>query len=83
MSFPQSERLAPCSNGSSGLRLRSAVPGRVRWDVQALLRAPRRASAVECALHDVPGVRHATANPVTGRVLVEFAPHTTDAGALE
>ena len=50
--------------------------------MQALLRAPQRASAVECALHDATGVRHASANPVTGRVLVEFAPHTTDAQRL-
>ncbi|ATE54983.1 ABC transporter ATP-binding protein [Actinosynnema pretiosum] len=53
-----------------GPRVRSAVPGRQRWDVPQVLRRPVTAHAVETALLRLPGVTTARANPTTGRVLV-------------
>jgi cation-transporting P-type ATPase C len=67
----------------SSLRTRSAIAGRVRWDVPGLRGAPTRASAIRDALLDAAGVRDAVANPVTGRVLVDFEPHSTSAHLLE
>lgn len=54
--------------------LRSAIPGRLRWEIGALRDRPRRAAALEAALEQQPGIDHALANPVTGRLLVRCDP---------
>ncbi|WP_177154595.1 HMA2 domain-containing protein [Actinosynnema pretiosum] len=57
-------------NALAGLRVRSVVPGRQRWQVPHLRANPRAAFALETALLRLPGITHVRANPVTGRVLV-------------
>lgn len=54
------------------LTLRSRVAGRERWDVPCLLRNPAWTGAVQSVLRGEEGVYSAVANPVTGRVLIEF-----------
>ena len=61
--------LVPCS------RLR----GRERWHVGGLKGNKRLAAAVEWALKRESGVEEATANPLTGRVLVRYLPDQTQA----
>jgi ABC 3 transport family/Heavy metal associated domain 2 len=53
-----------------GLRLRSAVPGRIRWEVEALRNRPRNAAAVAMALRQRVGIHSVEATPLTGRLLV-------------
>jgi cation-transporting P-type ATPase C len=63
---------------------RSELPGRIRWQVDGLRGAPRRAAAALAgALHECTGVRRAVANSTTGRLLVEFDDQTTSAAAME
>jgi hypothetical protein len=64
------------------LRARSALAGRVRWDVAGLRDAPIRAAALAEVLHDVSGVRLAIADSITGRLLVEFQPRNTPPSLL-
>jgi manganese/zinc-transporting P-type ATPase C len=64
-------------------RIRSTVPGRIRWDVDGLRDAPMRAAALVSALHGVSGVNRVVANPLTGRVLAEFDSATINGGPLE
>lgn len=54
--------------------LRSAVPGRERWQIDPLRSHPRYAAALERELSLLPPVRSAWANPITGRLLVEYDP---------
>jgi hypothetical protein len=54
------------------LRLRSAVPGRVRWEVAGLRNRPWRAATVEMALRHTPGILAVEATPLTGRLLVRY-----------
>src|SRR5260370_4170257 len=54
------------------MRIRSAVPGRERWEVPILKGNAPLAAAVQLLLRGEPGVIHAEANPVTGRVLITF-----------
>jgi hypothetical protein len=54
--------------------LRSSVLGRNRWEVPCLSGNERWAAAVELVLRGEDGVLEATANPVTGRVLVTYVP---------
>lgn len=56
------------------VHVRSAVPGRERWDVDAIAGNPERARQLQAALASYPGVREAQANPLSGRVLVVFDP---------
>ncbi len=56
------------------IRLRSALPGRERWDVDGLKRKPFLAEELELQLSQERGVLEVKANPVTGRVLVVFDP---------
>ncbi|MFT3770631.1 MAG: HAD-IC family P-type ATPase [Minicystis sp.] len=55
-----------------GLRLRSATPGRTRWEAPALRGRAGHAAAVEKALAEQADVAQAVANPLTGRILVMF-----------
>jgi ATP-binding cassette subfamily B protein len=57
-------------SGGPGVRLRSLVAGRQRWDVGALLDRPDLAQTLEAALLERPGVTGVRANPLTGRLLV-------------
>src|SRR5258708_38768543 len=54
------------------MRIRSAVPGRERWEVPILKGNAPLAAAAQLLLRGEPGVIHAGANPVTGRILVIF-----------
>jgi hypothetical protein len=56
------------------LLLRSQVPGRERWYVDVLENKPRLAAAVELVLRSEEGIQSASANPLTGRVLVTYSP---------
>lgn len=53
-----------------GVRARSVIPGRQRWDVGVVLSRPQVAELLEVVLRDSPGIEAARANPVTGRLLV-------------
>jgi hypothetical protein len=55
--------------------LRSQVHGRERWYVDILEDNPRLAAAVELVLRTEEGIEEASANPLTGRVLVSYQPH--------
>src|SRR5581483_7221011 len=55
---------------ANGLRPRSIIPGRQRWDVGMALNRPRVAALLEARLRALPGVELAYANPVTGRLLI-------------
>jgi hypothetical protein len=52
----------------------SRIRGRERWHVGGLRGNRRLAAAVEVALRGEAGVEEASANPVTGRVLVRYWP---------
>jgi hypothetical protein len=67
---------------SARTRLRSALQGRMRWEVPAVRDRPRYAAAVEATLQQAPGVQRATANPLTARILVVCDPALT-AAAVE
>jgi ATP-binding cassette subfamily B protein len=56
------------------ITIRSSVAGRVRWDVPSLLNRPEVGAFVNEALAQEPGVLSASANPVTGRVLLVYDP---------
>ena len=55
--------------------LRSRVPGRDRWDVPCLVGNERWSAAVELVLRGEAGILGAIANPLTGRVLITYAPN--------
>jgi cation transport ATPase len=54
------------------VHLRSSVPGRMRWEAEALRGHPRKAAAVERALQQMAGVHSVEATPLTGRLLVRY-----------
>jgi P-type Ca2+ transporter type 2C len=58
------------------------LPGRLRAEVRGLRGNPGLARRAQRDLGMVPGVRHVEANPLTGRVLILYAPGLTDAQAL-
>jgi ATP-binding cassette, subfamily B, bacterial len=79
----QSERvLIPEVLEKIKIRLRSAIPGRERWEAEGIYRRPRLAQQVQFALASTPGVLQAEANPITGRILVVYDPETFD-GSVE
>jgi len=53
------------------------LDGRLRIKIPQVKRSPQRAVAVEQLLRGLKGVTDATANPVTGNVLVFFTPAVT------
>ena len=59
---------------SMAIIVRSAIPGRVRWDVSALLDRPSLVPVINQVLLSCPGVKSVASNPVTGRVLVHYDP---------
>lgn len=58
------------------IRLLSAIPGRERWEVRGLRKNRHLARNLENGLLMESGILHASANPVTGRVLVFYSPPT-------
>src|SRR4051812_26504201 len=56
------------------LQVRSALPGRVRWDVPGLLHKPSLAAGVTRELRERPLISSIAVNALTGRVLLEFDP---------
>jgi len=66
------ESSIPSGRGQPKLVLRSQVPGRERWYVDALENNPRLAAGVELVLRSEEGIDGASANPLTGRVLVYY-----------
>src|SRR6266566_7593118 len=54
------------------VRLRSSVPGRMRWEAEALRGRARKAAAVEMTLQQMTGVHSVEATPLTGRLLVYY-----------
>jgi ATP-binding cassette subfamily B protein len=59
-----------------GLRLRSAVGGRERWEVRVLRRRPGVAHELENALLQHANIQEVNANPVTGSVLIFYSKKT-------
>lgn len=55
---------------SMSLSPRSVVPGRQRWQADLLRGRPALARLTEMSLRRVPGIEDASANPVTGRLLL-------------
>jgi cation transport ATPase len=55
-------------------KIRSAIRGRERWQIAELRSRPRYAAAVERALSRHELIRHVWANPLTGRLLVQYDP---------
>ena len=77
--FSHSETPGEKTSTKTGIRqprmvLRSEVRGRERWYVDALEDNPRLAAAVELVLRSEKGIDGASANPLTGRVLVHYSP---------
>lgn len=71
------------AEGTSRLSVRhSGVPGRIRFSVVGLRRNPALKAAVEAAFNDLAGVRSASANPLTGNVLVHYDPHRWEGSDL-
>ena len=56
------------------MQVRSAIPGRVRWRLPELVDEPAVAAALSAHLQAHPAVRHVSANPTTGSLLIEFSP---------
>lgn len=55
--------------------MKSHIPGRDRWEVSTLLGHVNRSRALDLLLGTEPGITKAQANPVTGRVLIEYHPN--------
>src|SRR5437899_3005095 len=61
------------------ISIRSAIPGRIRWDIPALRERPRYAAAIEVAIEREAGIISVEATPTTGRLLVRYdAPQTVE-----
>jgi ATP-binding cassette subfamily B protein len=58
------------------LRLLSAIPGRERWELKALKKNHHLAQNLENGLLTESGILRVHCNPVTGRILVFYAPAT-------
>jgi copper chaperone CopZ len=61
-----------------GIRIMSAIPGRVRAKLEALKRNDELAGTAKDALAAIEGVRSVEINTVTGSALVEYDPDTLD-----
>jgi ATP-binding cassette, subfamily B, bacterial len=61
------------------MHLRSAVPGRERWDIESLSGIPGLAGRLEKELLLHKGVVKVSASPVSGRVLILYDPSSLEA----
>jgi len=59
------------------LRIQSNIPGRIRWRVAALTGKPQLAEETVQRISSCPGVESASANPLTGSVLVTYSASLT------
>jgi len=59
---------------NNAVAIRSAIPGRERWQIGPLRSQPSYAVAIERALSRHAPVRYAWANPLTGRLLLQYDP---------
>jgi len=59
---------------NNAVAIRSAIPGRERWQIGPLRSQPSYAVAIERELSRHAPVRYAWANPVTGRLLLQYDP---------
>jgi hypothetical protein len=66
------EHLGSHQDSQHGLWLRSDVPGRMRWEIEALRDRPRKAAAVERTLQQMTGILSAQVTPLTGQLLVRY-----------
>jgi Heavy metal associated domain 2/ABC 3 transport family len=66
------EHVSEPQDSQCGLRLRSAVPGRMRWEAEALRDHDRKAAKVERTLQQIAGIISAQVTPLTGRLLVRY-----------
>lgn len=82
--MPTSSKVQVPQTGPEAIRLRSAIPGRERWEIPVLLQRPLLARELETAVRRAPAVLDVIANPVTGGLLVYYIPDTPgfDCGAL-
>ncbi|MEM7482926.1 MAG: ABC transporter transmembrane domain-containing protein [Acidobacteriota bacterium] len=62
------------SRGGNGIRLKAAVPGRERWEVDAIRDRPQAIAEIEKQLITGSAVRSVKGNPITGRILILFDP---------
>jgi ATP-binding cassette subfamily B protein len=69
------------SDTGAAIRLRSAIPGRERWEVDVIKQRPQLARRVGESLRSNPSFSEVEANPMTGRVLVIFSPASFPDGA--
>jgi Heavy metal associated domain 2/ABC 3 transport family len=74
------EHISEPQDSQCRLRLRSAVPGRMRWEAEALRDHDRKAAKVERTLQQMAGIISAQVTPLTGRLLVH---HDTGLSAEE
>jgi ATP-binding cassette, subfamily B, bacterial len=61
------------SDTGAAIRLRSAIPGRERWEVDVIWRRPQLARRIDASLRSNPSFSEVEANPMTGRLLVIFS----------
>jgi cation-transporting P-type ATPase C len=61
------------------ISIRSAVRGRIRWNIPSLRGRPRYAAAVEIAIEREAGILSVEATSTTGRLLVRYEPPQTAA----
>jgi cation transport ATPase len=59
---------------NNAVAIRSAIPGRERWQIGPLRSEPSYAVAIERELSRHAPVRYAWANPLTGRLLLQYDP---------
>ena len=59
---------------NNDVAIRSAIPGRERWQIGPLRSQPAYAVAIERELSRHAPVRYAWANPLTGRLLLQYDP---------
>lgn len=55
-----------------------AIDGRIRLKVPEIKKCPQKAQSVTRAIEKMDGIYDVQANPLTGSVLVNFNPDTTD-----
>ncbi len=61
-------------HNSFQLRLRSAIPGRERWQADVLKRKEVLAERVTQAAKQLQGIQDVSTNPITGSILLKFDP---------
>lgn len=59
------------------LVLRSRTPGRERWYADVVEDNPLLAAAVALVLRSEEGIEQVRANPITGKVLIQYRPEST------